>query len=37
MVEFLKDYDFELKYHPGKANVVEMPLAESPFICPLLE
>ena len=21
-VEFLKDYDFELKYHPGKANVV---------------
>ena len=21
-VEFLKDYDFEIKYHPGKANVV---------------
>jgi len=21
-VEFLKDYDFELLYHPGKANVV---------------
>jgi hypothetical protein len=21
-MEFLKDYDFELKYHPGKANVV---------------
>nr|XP_004513853.1 uncharacterized protein LOC101508632 [Cicer arietinum] len=21
-VEFLKDYEFELKYHPGKANVV---------------
>ncbi|WJX19257.1 hypothetical protein P8452_08970 [Trifolium repens] len=21
-LEFLKDYDFELKYHPGKANVV---------------
>jgi len=20
--EFLKDYDFELLYHPGKANVV---------------
>ncbi|KAK2389947.1 hypothetical protein P8452_27647 [Trifolium repens] len=22
-LEFLKDYDFELSYHPGKANVVE--------------
>jgi len=21
-LEFLKDYDFELSYHPGKANVV---------------
>jgi hypothetical protein len=21
-MEFLKDYDFEMKYHPGKANVV---------------
>ncbi|MCI73766.1 hypothetical protein A2U01_0095030, partial [Trifolium medium] len=21
-LEFLKDYDFELRYHPGKANVV---------------
>src|ERR1044072_7047465 len=21
-MEFLKDYDFELQYHPGKANVV---------------
>ena len=21
-IEFLKDYDFELQYHPGKANVV---------------
>lgn len=21
-MEFLKDYDFELKYHPGKANKV---------------
>ena len=21
-MEFLKDYEFELKYHPGKANVV---------------
>ncbi|XP_028802677.1 uncharacterized protein LOC114757767 [Neltuma alba] len=21
-MEFIKDYDFELKYHPGKANVV---------------
>jgi hypothetical protein len=21
-MEFLMDYDFELKYHPGKANVV---------------
>jgi len=22
LMEFLKDYDFELHYHPGKANVV---------------
>ena len=22
MIEFLKDYDFELLYHPEKANVV---------------
>ncbi|MCI63883.1 hypothetical protein A2U01_0085140, partial [Trifolium medium] len=21
-LEFLKDYDFELSYHPGKTNVV---------------
>ena len=21
-MEFLKDYEFELKYHPGKVNVV---------------
>jgi len=21
-IKFLKDYDFELHYHPGKANVV---------------
>ena len=21
-IEFLKDYEFELNYHPGKANVV---------------
>jgi len=21
-LEFLKDYDFHLSYHPGKANVV---------------
>ena len=23
-LEFLKDYDFELSYHPGKANVMQM-------------
>lgn len=22
-LEFLNDYDFELSYHPGKANMVE--------------
>ena len=27
-MEFLKDYEFELKYHPGKANVV----ADTPSI-----
>lgn len=26
-LEFLKDYDFELSYHPSKANVVENTLS----------
>ena len=26
-LEFLKDYDFELSYHPNKANVVANPLS----------
>ena len=27
-LEFLKDYDFELQYHPGKANVVANALSQ---------
>ena len=27
-MEFLKDYDFTLKYHPGKANVVANALSK---------
>ena len=31
-IELLKDYDFTIEYHPGKANVVEMHLARSPHV-----
>jgi len=27
-MEFLKDYEFELQYHPGKANVVADALSQ---------
>lgn len=27
-LEFLKDYDFELSYHPGKANMVANALSK---------
>ncbi|MDV3201049.1 MAG: hypothetical protein Q8877_02450, partial [Sweet potato little leaf phytoplasma] len=30
-MEFLKDYDFELHYHPGKANVVADALSRKVF------
>nr|KYP33066.1 Retrovirus-related Pol polyprotein from transposon 17.6 [Cajanus cajan] len=30
-MEFLKDYDFELHYHPGKANVVADALSTKSF------
>jgi len=30
-MEFLKDYDFELLYHPGKANVVADSLSRKTY------
>lgn len=32
-LEFMKDYDFGLSYHPGKANVVVDALVGSHCIC----
>ena len=29
-MELLKDYDFSLQYHPGKANVIANTLSQSP-------
>lgn len=30
-MEYLEDYDFELQYHPGKANVFVDALSRRPF------
>ena len=35
-MEFLKDYDFELSYHPGKANVVADALSRKTLHCSAL-
>ena len=35
-VEYMKDYDFELAYHPGKANVVADALSRRNYVANLL-
>ena len=35
-VEYTKDYDFELTYHPGKANVVADALSRKSYVASLL-
>ena len=35
-VEYMKDYDFELAYHPGKANVVADALSRRSYVASLL-
>ena len=34
-LEFVKDYDFELSYHPGKANVVADALSRRSYMASL--
>ncbi|GKG42681.1 hypothetical protein Tco_0476979 [Tanacetum coccineum] len=35
-LELLADYDYEIRYHPGKANVVANALSQKERIKPLL-
>ena len=35
-VEYLKDYDFELVYHPGKVNVVADALSRKSYMASLI-
>ena len=35
-VEYMRDYDFELSYHPGKANVVVDALSRKSYVASLL-
>ena len=35
-VEYMKDYDFELAYHPDKANVVVDALSKRSYVASLL-
>ena len=34
-LEFVKDYDFELSYHPGNANMVADALSRSSYVVSL--
>ena len=35
-MEYLKDYDFDLAYHPGKANVVVDALSKRSYFASML-
>ena len=35
VIEFVKDYDFELSYHPGKANMVADALSRRSYAASL--
>ena len=36
MVELIKDYDLEISYHPGKANLVTVALSRKEHVHPVV-